>query len=324
MVRERNFAGHRRRAAAGERHGARRMVRRTEDARRPALWCELPDQTEHRRGLQRLVGRHRRQDAGEALRQHGLAGPRRSHQQHAVAAGGGDLERALGGELALDVEQIRVDRRCQAHHRLVFGNRAGRGIAGVGAQVLDHLQQRARRKDRDAADQRGLVGAFERDHEPAPGADRVLGLCDRVRHGQRATHRPQFTRQRQLASKFVLVECARRNLAGRRQDAERDRQVEASRLLRQVGWCEIDGDAPGREVEAAGQQCRTHALARFPHLGVGQTHQGEGRQAVRQMDLDRHLRRIHAGQAAGTNDGDRHGVGSSAGDSIGACHVAVS
>jgi hypothetical protein len=53
---------------------------------------------------------HGRQQAGKALRQHRLARARRAHHQQAVAAGRGDLQRALGAGLALDVGQVGIVR----------------------------------------------------------------------------------------------------------------------------------------------------------------------------------------------------------------------
>jgi hypothetical protein len=63
-----------------------------------------------RRGGQRLLLGHRRQNAGKTLGEHGFTGARRANHEHAVAAGGGDFERPFGRRLALDVRQVRKDR----------------------------------------------------------------------------------------------------------------------------------------------------------------------------------------------------------------------
>jgi hypothetical protein len=67
--------------------------------------------------------------------------------------------------------------------------------------------------------------------------------AQRQRQRQRAAHRAQFARPatarrqiRQAASRGV-------DLAAGRQDAQRDRQVEAARILGQVGRRQVDGDA---------------------------------------------------------------------------------
>ena len=56
--------------------------------------------------LQRLARIQRRQQAGQALRQHRLARAGRADHQQIVSAGGGDLQRALGAFLALHVAQV--------------------------------------------------------------------------------------------------------------------------------------------------------------------------------------------------------------------------
>src|SRR5581483_11831561 len=60
------------------------------------------------RGFQRLLERERREDGGDALGEHGFAGARRPDEQNVVAAGSGDLERALDGFLALDFGEVQV------------------------------------------------------------------------------------------------------------------------------------------------------------------------------------------------------------------------
>jgi len=51
----------------------------------------------------------------------------------------------------------------------------------------------------------------------------------------------------------------------------------------------------------------TDALARFLDLGVGEADQGEARQAVGEVDLDRHGRRLEAAQGTAVNEGQAHG-----------------
>ncbi len=213
MVGERDLARHGRRTAAAQRHRAGGVMRRAEDARGPALRCKLPDQTQHRGRLERFVRRHRRQDAGEALRQHRLAGARRADQQDAVTAGGRNLDRATRDELALDVEQIRVNWRSQPDHRVMFGDRARRRITGLGAQMLDDLQQCAGR-ERWECHRRVPPRRRSRPAQRSRGAVRpCVPTRHRIRHCQRAAHWPQFSGQRQFAGEFVLVERARRNLS---------------------------------------------------------------------------------------------------------------
>ena len=221
----------------------------------------------------------------------------------------GNLERTLGGKLPLDVEKIGINRRSQPHHRLVLGDRVCRRVPGVGAQVLDHLQQRARRKDRDAADQRGFVGALVGHDEAAARPDGVLRLRHCISHRECAAHRPQFAGQRQFAGELILIERPGRNLASRRQYSECDRKVEAARFLRQVGRSQVHSDPSCRKLEAARQQRGADALARLAHFGIGQAHQRKRRQAVRQVNFNGHLRGVHARKATGADESDGHGGG---------------
>ncbi|MNP05365.1 hypothetical protein D3C76_973140 [compost metagenome] len=68
-------------------------------------------------GLLRLLFAQRRQYAGQAARQHALAGAGGAYEQQVVAAGGGDLQRPLGLGLADHILQIRY---------------IGQGIRGLG------------------------------------------------------------------------------------------------------------------------------------------------------------------------------------------------
>ncbi len=63
------------------------------------------------RDFERFACVERRQQAGQARGEHRLAGARRADHQKIVAAGGCDLERALGRLLALHIAQVgRVER----------------------------------------------------------------------------------------------------------------------------------------------------------------------------------------------------------------------
>ena len=95
------------------------MMRRPE---RPAVGQRAAgeragDRMDHRH-FEKLARPERRQDRGQALRQHGLPRTRRPDHQEIVAAGRSDLQRALGALLALDVAQVgqvaRGPARCAA------------------------------------------------------------------------------------------------------------------------------------------------------------------------------------------------------------------
>ncbi len=116
---------------------------------------------------------------------------------------------------------------------------------GQGADVVARLAQRGDGVHREVFDQRGLGTVARRHHEGARrfagGRARGVVACQAHRHGERATYRAQFAGQRQLGGIFMVVECLGRNLAAGGQDAQCDRQVEAARLLGQVGRRQVDG-----------------------------------------------------------------------------------
>src|SRR3954469_3485385 len=76
----------------------------------------------NRGDLERLVEVERRKNARRALRHHRLAGSGRTREQHVVAAGGGDLQRAACGHLSAHIGKVTV--------REV--ERFGRGVANDG------------------------------------------------------------------------------------------------------------------------------------------------------------------------------------------------
>jgi len=80
-------------------------------------------------------------------------------------------------------------------------------------------------------------------------------------------------------------------LPDRGEDAERDRQIEASAFLGQIGGGEIDGDAARRKIELAILQRRAHPILAFLDFGFRQTDDGEIGQAVGEMHLDGDQRR---------------------------------
>ena len=107
VMRERDLARLGAQAAADQRRHAGRMMRRAE---RPAVgeraFLDLARDRGDHRHFEQLGGRERRQDRGQARREHRLAGAGRADHQQIVPARRRDLERALGALLALDVVQV--------------------------------------------------------------------------------------------------------------------------------------------------------------------------------------------------------------------------
>jgi hypothetical protein len=96
--------------------------------------------------------------------------------------------------------------------------------------------------------------------------------------------------ERQLAEQHDVGNCAAFHHAGCRQHAERDRQIERGAGLPHVGRRQVDGDALGRELEAAVPDCRAHPIAALAHARVGQPDHREHRQPERHVyfHVDRH------------------------------------
>ena len=106
VMRERNLAGPRVAAAADQRDGARRVMRRAVRAHPPCSRRKPAGERGDRRGGERLFLGQRRQEARQPLREHRLAGAGRADHQQAVRAGCGDGERSLRGLLAAHVGEI--------------------------------------------------------------------------------------------------------------------------------------------------------------------------------------------------------------------------
>ena len=94
VVREGDFAGARRAAAADQCDGRCGVVRAAIDALGETLRPELSGQREDGCRFERGTAVERWQQAGQACGEHGLAAARRAGHQERVAAGGGDPTRA--------------------------------------------------------------------------------------------------------------------------------------------------------------------------------------------------------------------------------------
>ena len=129
------------------------------------------------RHFQQFARRKRRQQARQALGQHGLARPRWPAEQEIVAACRCDFEHALGPFLAFDVAHVRPGRG--------GGKGAGWGWADDGAsgEVVDEGNEAGRRKHASA---------------------RPRGLCPAgCRADQLQVHRFRRHRCRQHAKRFA-------------------------------------------------------------------------------------------------------------------------
>src|SRR4051794_30031018 len=111
-MRETDFARSRPRAATND--GARRRaVMWSAEWTTPVVLRDKATRT-HRgdtRHIQRFVGGERRQQARQALRQHALASPGRTHEKQAVGTGSRDQQRALRRGLPTHIRKVQYPRR---------------------------------------------------------------------------------------------------------------------------------------------------------------------------------------------------------------------
>ena len=108
IVAERDFARTRHRTPADQAGVADGVMRRTigAGADKAAAVLENACNAVNTRGLDGFVERHRRENCGDALGEHGLAGAGRPDKQDVVAASACDFESALSGLLPVDVAQV--------------------------------------------------------------------------------------------------------------------------------------------------------------------------------------------------------------------------
>jgi hypothetical protein len=148
--------------------------------------------------------------------------------------------------------------------------------------MVDNCQQARRRDHLDLARPGGLAATARRADDTAAPA----------RRGQRRQQHAGDTRQRpvqrHLAERGVTGEVFRRHRFHRRQQAQRDRQVEMAAFLDDIGRGEIDGDPPRRQPQAQRGERRPHPFARFADRLVRQADNGERRQpgGNRHLGLD--------------------------------------
>ena len=283
---ERDFARPGAQPAADQRLQGRRMVGVAEVAPAGELaFAEVARQRAHHRGFQRLVGLERRQDAGQAGRQHRLARAGRADHQEIVAAGRGQLEHPLGAFLALDLGKIGIARAVLGDQRL------GRGQDLLTAQMVYEGQQRRRGDDlRPTRTIVGVVGGVEATPSRFAAAHRGADQAAPRRPGgdgrrQHARYARERAVERQLAQHDVAREAVARDHAHGGQKPERDGQVVMAALLGEVGRREVDGDALRRQGKAERTERRAHPLATFAHRLVGQPDHGKGDVARRHQDL---------------------------------------
>ena len=304
VVRERDLARPRVGAAADEAGVGDRVVRRAERPPRheSAPRVQQPADAVDLGRLQRLVGRERGQDAGHAPGEHRLARARRADHERVVPAGRRHFERALRVLLPPHVREIHRVRR--------IGVDGGDADVGRAAPAVLGEQRKGFRERADAVDFQtghggGFGGVLERhDHGAVAGGARLHG------HRQHAAHGPERAVERELAADEHLVQHRLRDLAGaRREQAERDGQVERRALFAHVGRGEVDGDGAARHGQAGVLERRPDAVAALADGAVGQAHHGPARQVGFDVGFDLDGQRVDSEDGAAPDAAEHGGRG---------------
>jgi hypothetical protein len=237
------------------------------------------DEPRHRmdpRHLERSLRVERREDPRQPAREHRLSRARRPAEQDVVPTRGGELERAAGAFLPANVREVGRRRRAVAVRR----KRRLRLQLELSSQVGRRLGEMVDRDRVDAGKSRlarGVPWAQETlDSEPA----RTFG------DGENAAHPAQATVERQLADGSGAFERGPRQLLGRCEKCQRNRQVKAGSLLAQLGRREVHGDAAVREAQLGRGDPASDPLTRLLAGAVGETDDREAGQAVADVGFD--------------------------------------
>ncbi len=276
MVGLADLAGARVAATADQCRSGCPMMGRTEGAGRPAVEVGIATDGLYGCYLQRLLLVQRRQDAGQAAGQQGLAGAGRAEQQQVVAARRRDYQGPFGLGLALYLGQVRY--RCRL-------GEAGTGLHRrqfpLAAQVFAQLEQVIGGDDAHPGHQGGFGGV-------GPGHQQGALLVSAGQGGgQDSLHRAQLPGQGQLAEGFAVLQAVCGDLVAGHQQAEGDGQVEAAAFLGQIGWGEVDGDAlEAGKVEAGVLQRAADPILALTYCGLRHADQSETGHAIGQVDFN--------------------------------------
>jgi len=242
--------------------------------------------------LDRFLDRHRRDDGGDAFRQHRFPGSGRADHEQVVAAGDGHFDCALHVSLPFHVAE--VDFVILMRFEKCSQVAAGRLHRGLSADELESLPEILDTVDVDAFDHSGFVCVRFRNENG------LLAAPPRFeRHRQDTFYRTNGAIQCQFADEAEFLEGRAIQLFAHRDHSERDGQVETRPLLLDIRGREIDCRASARpEITAVADRSRDPIPALL-HRGIGQPYDDDDRIAASAVDLDFHFVRVH------TIDGSR-------------------
>ncbi len=212
-----------------------------------------------------------------------------------MPSGRGDLERPLGALLAFDLGQVAVG--------IGFGGRRAVGTDRVqqafAVQMIDQRQEVRHAVHGHAVDQSGLPRVGGRHEQPPAAPAGQLG-----RDRQDAADRLEFPAERKFPQEPVAGRRDR-DLLGRGQDPDRDRQVESGSLLAQVGGSQVDRDPLRRQGASGRADRRPDPLPALPDRLVGQSDHGQPGQPGSHVDFREHRHDVQSDQGGG-GDGRDH------------------
>ena len=226
----------------------------------------------------------RRQDRGDALGEHRLAGSRRPAEQAVVPARRCDHQRAHGVMLTAHFAQVRAGALASPRTTRPGGRRGQR----IGAPPREHAHGAAQPldgRDLEVLDQPRLARTQAGEHERAevpPGAwpGRPRAFRDRPRRSPSSASSPNST---------WPSSCSRGICPLAASSAQASARSSAAPAFGTSPGREAGGDAPGGKLEARVEDRRAHAFARLPHGRVGEPDDRERGQSRAHVDLDGHM-----------------------------------
>ena len=274
-MRKGRLAGPRTGAAADDRRGRRRVMRRSE--RRPVYqWSSSGKKSRDRvdsGDLERLLDGQLGEDPRESPGEHRLACPRRACEEEVVPPGRRDLQGPSRALLPANVGQVR------AASAVAPLRRDDRWRLAGSAQIRTRLRQVLHCNRLDSG-QRCFGRRLRR-------TDEAVKPCPprRLRRHERSGHRANATVQRELAEGGVLGEPLSRNLMRGRENRQCNGKIEARALLPQTRGSEVDRDAPERPFELGARDSAPYALLRLLACLVRQADDGEPGHAALEVSL---------------------------------------
>ena len=252
-------------------------------------------------GFDRLIQSHRRNDRGNPLSQHALAGAGRADQQEIMSTGHGNLDGALDLMLAFDLGKIDIigRARCEAlggtssHGGEFFF--AGEKFVGL-AEVFDAI-------DLDPLDDCRLGGIRSgEDHGLHP-----LIPCSHG-NGKGAFDWANLAGEGEFANDEAALKSRQLGALGCGDHTDGNRQIEARAFFFDVSRSEVDSRPLARPAEAAvGNGCGDAVLA-LAHGGIGKSNDNHHRVAGTGIDLHLHLDGFNALQR-GREHASKHAGG---------------